>query len=181
MLASLAVFYNHYDDVRSLSTTPGTFIPLFFENNLEGETYGFELSTTWEVLPGWRLHGGYTLLVTDIRVKSGEADFNNALNETADPRNQVSLRSSFDLPGRVELDVGGRWVDELRVNNVGTPATVSAYAELDVRLAWRPTDDLELSLVGQNLLHDQHAEYGVPGPAREEIERSVHVRLAWNH
>jgi hypothetical protein len=31
--------------------------------------------------------------------------------------------------------------------------------------------------VGQNLLHDQHAEFGFPGPARAEIERSVFARI----
>ena len=181
VLVSVSVFYNDYDDLRSVSVTPGTIIPLYFDNNLEGETYGVELGTTYEVVKGWRLHGGYTLLREDIRVKPGEADLNNALNETADPRHQFSLRSSWDLPRRVELDAGLRWVDALRINNNGTSATVPSYCELDVRLAWRPSDNLELALVGQNLLHDQHPEYGVPGPGREEIERSVYAKATWRY
>lgn len=181
VLVSVSTFYNHYDNVRSLGTTPVTFIPLFFENDLEGETYGAEFTTTYEVVKGWRLQGGYTLLREDIRVKPGGSDLNNALNETADPRHQFSIRSSMDLPHQIEFDTGLRWVDTLRINNAGTVAKVPSYFELEARLAWHPTANLELSLVGQNLLHDHHAEYGVPGPNREEVERSVYAKVAWRY
>lgn len=134
------------------------------------------------MVKGWRLHAGYTLLREDIRVKSGEVDIiNNALNETADPKHQFSVRSSIDLPQNVEFDIGLRWVDTLRLNNNGVVATVPSYFELDARLAWRPTPDLELAIVGQSLLHDQHVEYGLPGPGREEIERSVYAKLTWRY
>ncbi len=181
LFLTASAFFNRYDDLRSLGITPVTIAPLIFENNLEGETYGVELHGTYEVLDGWRLQGGYTLIREDIRVKPGQLDLNNALNETADPSHQFSLRSSWDLPGRVELDLGLRWVDSFRINNGGAPATVSDYAELDARIAWRPTDELEISLVGQNLLHDRHAEYGVPGPANAEVERAVHARVTWRY
>ena len=177
VLVSVSTFYNHYDDVRSLGLTPVTVLPLVFQNNLEGETYGVEFTTTYEVTKSWRLRGGYTLLREDIRVKDGETDLNNALNETADPRHQFSIRSSMDLPHQLEFDTGLRWVDTLRMNNTGSVAKVPSYFELDVRLAWHPTQNLELSLVGQNLLHDHHAEYGVPGPNREEVERGVYAKI----
>jgi hypothetical protein len=37
---------------------------------------------------------------------------------------------------------------------------------------------MEISLVGQNLLHDHHAEFGPPD-ARGEIKRSVYGKIAW--
>ena len=182
MLVSLALFYNRYDEIRSVGPGAGAPAPLYIQNNLEGHTHGLELDSTCEINPGWRLHAGYALLVDSIRVKPGRFDLNNGLSETADPRNQFSLRSSWDLPRKVEFDAGVRWVDELRVNGGGgTPASVPAYWEMDVRLSWRPRDDLELSIVGQNLLHDQHREYGAPSPAREEIERSVYAKVAWRY
>lgn len=183
--ASLATFFNNYDDVRSTSLSPpdpvfGLPFPLFYENNLEGQTYGFELSVDYRMLDWWRLRGGYTFLEADIHVKPGRADFNNALNETADPRHQFSLRSSMDLPGNLELDAGLRWVDSFQFNNSSVPDTVPSYFELDVRLAWRPTKNLEVSIVGQNLLHDHHLEYVIASPnPREEIERSVYGKLTW--
>jgi len=55
---------------------------------------------------------------------------------------------------------------------------VPAYGELDGRLGWQATKMLECSIVGQNLLHDHHAEFGAPA-ARKEIERGAYVKLAW--
>ena len=182
---SLAVFYNDYRDLRS--TTPGVpgfpsfGFPLTFANNLEGETYGAEFSATWQVLDNWRLAGSYSWLKEHLRVKPGQVDFSNTLNETADPEHQLALRSSWDLSHAVELDAGLRWVDTLHNNNGPTPGTVPSYFELDVRLCWRPSDQLELALVGQNLLHDHHPEYGFPAVNREEVGRSVYAKVIWRH
>ena len=85
----------------------------------------------------------------------------------------------MDLPGNVNLDAGLRWVDTLHNNSGVTQGTVPSYFEVDVRIGWRPTKNLEVSVVGQNLLHDHHAEYGFPSPAREEIERSVYGKISW--
>ena len=176
---SISTFYNDYNNVRSSTTTPVFGFPLVFHNNLKGETYGFELTADYQALDWWRLHGGYGLLKENIYVKSGQADFSHGLNETADPQQQFSLRSSMDLPENVELDAGLRWVDTLHNNNGPKPGTVPSYFELDARLAWRPVKSLELSIVGQNLLHDQHPEYGFPSPTREEIARSIYGKITW--
>ena len=55
---------------------------------------------------------------------------------------------------------------------------VPAYTELDLRLGWHPTPAWELSLVGQNLLHDRHAEFGAAA-SRREIERNAYARIVW--
>ena len=181
LTVSLSAFYNQYDEVRSTSLSPATIFPLFFTNNLEGETHGLEMSFTYQAASWWRLQGGYNLLNEDLRVQPGGYDFNNALNETADPRHQLSLRSSTDLPHHWQLDVAWRWVDELKINNAGVPTSVPSYSELDVSLAWHPTPALELSITGRNLLHDHHAEYGIPRPSREEIDRSVYGKVTWRY
>jgi len=176
---SISAFYNNYNDVRSTSATPGTILPFFFQNNLEGQTYGFEFTGNYQALDWWRLHAGYDLLKEHIHVKPGQEDINDGHNETADPQQQFSVRSSMDLPRHTELDAGLRWVDTLHINSGATLGTVPSYFEMDVRLAWHATKRLELSLVGQNLLHDQHPEYGFPSPTREEIERNVYGKVAW--
>ena len=179
--ASLSTFYNDYDNVRSLSYTPVTIVPVFFANNLAGDTFGAELSMDYQIIDQWRLHGGYDLLRERIHVKSGQFDFNKALNETEDPQQQFFLRSSLDLPRNIELDGALRWVDKLIANNNGLPATVPSYFELDVHLGWHPVPKLELAIVGQNLLHDHHPEYGVPIaiPNREELRRSVYGKVSY--
>jgi iron complex outermembrane receptor protein len=179
---SVSTFYNLYNDVRSANFSPPPAIlgyPITFQNNLKGETYGFELTADYQILDWWRLHGGYDLLKENIYVKSGQTDINNALNETADPQQQFSIRSSMDLPKNVELDAALRWVDSFQFNNSTVPGTVPGYFELDTRLAWHPTKHLEISVVGQNLLHDQHLEYISPPAPQEEIVRSIYGKITW--
>jgi iron complex outermembrane receptor protein len=179
MTASVSSFFNHYDDIRSTDFTPKTIIPLFFANGLEGDTYGLEFSGNYQVSQMWSLHAGYTLLEEHLHVKPGQTDLNDALNETADPEHQFSLRSSLNLPRHAELDAALRWVDTLRNNNGPLPGSVPSYFELDTHLAWHASDRLDLSLVGQNLLHNRHVEYGFPGPTRPEIERTAYGKLTW--
>jgi iron complex outermembrane recepter protein len=138
------------------------------------------VSADYQMLDWWRLHAGYDFLKENIHVRPGEVDFTNGLNETADPQNQFSFRSSMDLPENIEFDTGLRYVDQLPINNGPTAGIVPSYYDLDARLAWHPTKNLEISIVGQNLLHDQHPEYGFPSPTQVEIERSVYGKIAWH-
>ncbi|MEO8315029.1 MAG: TonB-dependent receptor [Pseudomonadota bacterium] len=178
---SLSAFYNVYDDVRSTSITPATILPFFLANNLAGHSYGFEFAANLQLTDNWTLHATYNLLEERMHVKAGEFDLSNGRNETVDPEQQASLRSSINLPRGIELTAALRWVDTLHNNNGPNPGTVSAYLDLDTRLAWHLGEELELSLTGQNLLHKQHPEYGFPGPARPEAQRSVFGKLAWRH
>jgi iron complex outermembrane receptor protein len=184
--AALSTFYNEYDDIRSTSLSPpdpvfGLPFPLFFENNVEGNTWGFELSSDVQLAEKWRLHAAYRLLQADLRVKPGEFDFNNALNETSDPQQQAQVRNSVDLRNDLQLDAGLRWVDNRIANDAGVPRLVPHYTELDLRIAWRVRAGLTLSIAGQNLLHGEHVEYGKPGPVRTALERQVFGRIDWLH
>lgn len=178
---SISAYYNEYNDVRSTSYTPVTVVPLYFANNLDGDTHGVELTVDYQAANWWRLHGGYDLLLENIGVKPGQTDINDAMNETADPEHQFSVRSSMDLANNVDLDAILRWVDTLHINSGSTIGTVPSYFELNVRIGWRPIKRLELSLAGENLLHDHHPEYGFPSPSREEISRSVYGKVAWSY
>jgi iron complex outermembrane recepter protein len=179
--ASVSSFFNHYNDIRSTSITPKTILPFFFANGLEGDTDGLEFSSNYQVSDTWSLHAGYTLLQEHLHVKPGQTDLNDALNETADPQHQFSLRSSLNLPRRAEFDTALRWVDTLRTNNGAVVGTVPSYFELDTHLAWHASDRLEFALVGQNLLHNRHPEYGFPGPERPEIERTAYGKFTWRY
>jgi len=80
-----------------------------------------------------------------------------------DPKRQALLRSSLDLPGGVECDATLRYVGQIRQPGC------SGLHGFDLRLGWRPKPPWELSLVGQNSLHERHAEFGAAA-ARREIE-----------
>ncbi|HYD85795.1 MAG TPA: TonB-dependent receptor, partial [Opitutus sp.] len=109
LLLSASAFYNDYDDIRTLSLGP----PYMIESNGEAEIYGVELTSTWQAADAWRLIAGYTLLMEDLGVKPGRNDLSNGQGEAFDPKHQFQVRSSLDLPGRVEFDVWVRYVDEI--------------------------------------------------------------------
>jgi iron complex outermembrane receptor protein len=187
---SLSTFYNDYDHVRSTTATATTAdypfpFPVYFQNNLEGTTRGFELSSSYQPLDWWKLHAGYDLLLERLHVRPGQVDATGALGETADPKGQMFVRSSMDLPTSMTLDAALRWVDALHIDDGPTQGAalgvVPAYWQLDARLAWQATRKLTLSLVGQNLLREYHTEYGYPSPQREQIARSVFARFTWSN
>ena len=172
--ASVSLFYNQYDDLRSVSATA----PATIQNDVEADTYGAELSSSYQVFDWLRLKAGYTILEEDIRVKPGGTDINGGHTEATDPEQQFSISSSVTLPRRVEVDGRLRWVD--RLNNFAggvSVGSVPSYFELDLRVGWQVTKNVELSVVGQNLLHDRHPEFGVPGPTQHEIERGVYGKV----
>ncbi len=88
-----------------------------------------------------------------------------------DPTAQGFLTSSMDLPLRLTWDASLRYV-----NALPDPAA-PGYYELDTRLGWRASPQLELALVGNDLLHARHAEY--PSPDGEEIPRSFMLQVRW--
>ena len=182
---SISVFYNDYDRVRSLGLTDPTLLPFYFENNLVAQTYGFEFSGDYQAASWWRWHASYDLLKEDIHNRSGvnvfTADLFHAHNETADPQQQFQIRSSMDITRDIDFDLALRWVDQIQAQQWKpfTIAEVPSYFELNARLAWRPLKNLEIAVVGQNLLHNHHVEYGFPSPTQEAIERSVYGKVSF--
>lgn len=163
---SLATFYNDYDDLRSIN-----FPPFAFANDQAAETWGVELSGNLQLTSWWRLRGGYTYLEEDIRSTSPAVVPGSAEIEAIDPRHQALLQSIMDLPGHTQLDLVGRYVDDLS----GFATAVSDYFTFDARLAWQ-YKRWEFAVVGQNLGNDEHSEFG-----SLRIPRSVYgkVTLRW--
>jgi iron complex outermembrane receptor protein len=173
---SVATFYNVYDNIRSAEPGPPPFgLPVTIGNGVEGETYGVEFSTAYQVTDWWRVRGGYTLVKKHLSVKSSSDDLNDGTAESNDPQQQALIQSMMNLPGNIELDGVLRYVDEL------PDPSVAGYFGLDLRLAWKATPNVELSIVGQNLLDNSHPEFIPSSPAPREIERTVYgkVTLRW--
>jgi iron complex outermembrane receptor protein len=171
---SLATFYNQYERLRSLEqTNPPAAFPLVIGNGLDGESYGAEVTAEYRVADAWRVRVGYTEMRINIWSKPTSTDTSGGSVENHSPNRQFSVNSSVDLPIDLRLDGGLRYVSEIANQQV------PGYAELDARLTWSPTAQLGLSLVGQNLLHRRHAEFGTPA-TRREIERGLQGAVEWH-
>lgn len=83
----------------------------------------------------------------------------------------------MQLPGDIELDLWGRFVDRLPALNI------PAYVSLDTRLGWKPTKTLEVSIVGQNLLESRRPEFTSSFVAQNatEVQRGAYVKLTWRY
>ena len=187
MLAfDLALFHNRYEGLASLefgtpTLDPGTGVvtfPVMNVNLTDARSEGAELLTTFSPTDGWRLIASYAYIYLDMQPHGGDLN-RGAFLEGTTPRQQFSLRSLLDLPGGLQLDAQFRHSTELeRQPEIVAGPGIDPYSELDVRLAWQASEQLELALVGQNLLHDHHVEFGTPA-ARGEIERSVYGKVTW--
>ena len=171
-------FYNNYDNLRSLEPlTPAPIGPTHAANKLFGETYGAEISAKFQVFSEWRLEANYTYLNLQIHKEAGSRDLTTeAMIEGSSPQNEFSVRSLLDLPWNTQLDMTLRYVDSL-------PAPqIPSYVTLDVRLAWFPRKDLELAIVGRNLLDDRHPEFAPTfvGTQRTEVQRSFYGTFVWH-
>jgi iron complex outermembrane recepter protein len=176
---SLATFYNDYNRIRTLEPIPrppgypqNLIGPFVIANGHKGEVYGVETTAAYRVREWWQCRAGYTYLQKHFSLRPGSMDFSFGAREGNDPKHQFSFRSSMDLPGRLELNGGLRYVGDL------PSPLVPSYAELDARLGWHPGKHFELSVVGQNLLHNHHPEFGAV-TNRREIQRSIYGNVSW--
>jgi len=166
----LAFYYNDYDHLRSreFDAVPG---PAFMlGNELEGETWGGEFSATWQASEWWRLRGGYAHLQKRLRLKPGSSDPTGGAGEGNDPDHIFFLHSAMELGERWDFDAVVRHVSELPSPNV------PSYTELDLRLGWLAAQDMEISLVGRNLLKSEHREFGTT----HAVPRIIFAQLRWD-
>lgn len=185
LYVDIAAFYNDYNELIDYVRTP-TFtegIPSYKVSNavagnyFQGNTYGAEVALTYQPSAWWRLQANYTYLNMDIDSDVAGADATKFTDRN--PGHQIQFRSSFDLPHNVQLDLLARYVTKMDgfTRMMGGAYTMPEYWSADVRLAWKPCKDVELSIVGQNLLDEAHPEFNSVGIY--ETERAVSGKLTW--
>lgn len=183
----VALFENRYDGLASLEiekafvdpTDGRTVIPVVTRNLTDGRARGVETVLTYSPFDWWRLSASHSYF--SMRLDPAGQDANRGeFYEGATPRHQLVLASYLSLPGDFELDAQFRRLADLkRMPQITNGTGIPGYSELDVQLSWQASRQMRISLVGQNLLHDRHVEFGSPAN-RGEIERGVYARIAWD-
>ncbi len=192
----LALFYNDYDQLRTLGLLPPycmpsgellatnplcvvtaqhVMLPGTATNATSGHGKGTELSLGWTPLTQWRLTATYSHLQTSLRgVTQDPATLLFVLGQ--DPEHQYSLRSSISVGPRWDWDVFAKHRSEI------ASIPLDSSTQLDSRIAWRPTLDLEVALIGRNLLDHSTVEAASElfDLARVSIERDAFVQLRWS-
>ena len=187
LLLDVASFYNVYDELGTIEpgqgeirdAPPPTHVlrPLDFANLGSGRTWGVELAARWEVTDRIRFVGGYTWLEVEFDREPGSLDASGDIAEGNDPSQQIQLRAEVDLPGSVDVDAMGFYVDTLPGQDIPD------YTRLDLRVEFPLAPRLRLTVVGQNLLEPQHPEFGgaVTSAHATEVPRGVYAKAIWRY
>lgn len=182
----IAAFYNDYNKLATgistatpaLQTAPNVHftLPIFADNKGSAETYGVEVVAQWQAMDWWRFQGSYSYLQMQLHSDAGSNVVLPAKPEGESPHHQFSIRSSMDILDDVHLDATVRYVDNLPNQKI------ASYTEMDINLAWMPIRNLELSVVGQNLLDSQHGEFtssafSIP----MEVQRGFYGKVSFSY
>jgi iron complex outermembrane receptor protein len=163
-------YTNRYDRLRTHEVN-------VFDNNKSGRTSGFEVSADWFPLNGLRIRGTYTHCRVKTELKNNSLDTRSNEESDENPRHQFTLHSSVELWRRIDLDLSGRYVHKLPAGSLNVPS----YFELDARFGWKPTEALELSIVGRNLIKRRHPEFTTDWLffAATQVQRSLTGSVTW--
>ena len=172
---SVTAFHHRYEHLRSLETIndPAYAAPYrVVSNQMAGHATGLEAWGKLQVNKWWALGMGASTLRQRLHMLAGSTDPTGVSAAGNDPRYQLMLRSSMDLPANTELQIGVR-----RIGALPNPA-VPGYTAVDARLGWSIHPQLQLALTVQNLFDRRHVEFGRL-PAASEIRRQAFVSVTW--
>ena len=173
--ADLAAFYNRYEGLRSIAGPGAPFlendpqpqhlvIPFTLANDLNGHTWGAEGAANWQATSWCLVKATYAYLRMHLSDDASEGQ---------DPQHTATIWARADLGSDWKLDAMTRYVSRLKSFDI------DGYIECDVRIAWKdPAHNVEISIVGQNLVHESHPEFGAEA-SRSEIERGAYLSVQW--
>lgn len=190
LTADVTAFYTHYSDIISIQGSgqpavnnslgmPAVIVPWIANNMLYAQSYGAEMSLNWQMTNNWRNYLSYSFFKLDSQPYVGVSAVLYDVNrhEKSTPESQLSLRSSFNVTREIDFDIWWRYTSSTITNQ----RLINDYFNADARIAWRPVKNLELSLVGQNLIQSQHIEYQGDFfmPQATYVPRGVYAKFDW--
>jgi iron complex outermembrane receptor protein len=180
----VSTFRNRHDDLESFgqgtialaaSPTPHVLFTLPYANGAAGVSKGFEVASDWKMSRWLQIKPSYSYLNIDVHSTLAAADVLGVIPtyNGSSPAHQAMFQALLTLPRGWEVDQTYRHVSALAAR--ATPA----YTTLDARVGYRFSRSLDVSVVGQNLLQDHHAEFGHdPGPT-VYIKRALYAAVTW--
>lgn len=183
--ADIALFYFDYD--KAVTSTPqipelaGSSPALYLRQTLQFsnyamiKSYGSEFSLNWQVTEAWKLRANYSYARNDFSLKPDAPANTISSYKNAYPQHQAMIWSMHQLTSKLKLDLNWRFI-----SNVNIDQAPGAYTALDARLAWKPKSNLELALVGRNLLDGGHFEFGRDQFSEQTLNpREVYASVRW--
>jgi iron complex outermembrane receptor protein len=191
----VSTFFNDYSSLRTFERVGAN--QYTAANQGSGESYGFEISSKWQVNEDWKLEASYDYLKTTLHINPGSTDNTNSssalqLLEGRTPQSQFKLKSFYNITPKIEFDnflyyVSGLPTGGTNTYNASTSTMMSgtgipSYFRFDTRLGYLPTKHLDLSIGIQNLFNQIHSEFNAATFAnRTEIGRTFYAKVVWQY
>jgi iron complex outermembrane receptor protein len=197
-------FFTHSDEALGLTATePGIseyggtpYVDALaqLDNTYTTEYHGGELVIDYRPFEQLRLVGSYAYLDgvsfsndSSLDVCDGDPEHlpkTCAVGKVI-PNNVFSLQSNWNPYDGLTIDTFVKFIDSFQtgaLNEDGEFVDVNSYVNLDVRVAYKLTDSIELAVVGQNLAENKHVEW-VDYPnssAPINLERGVYGEIIFS-
>jgi len=187
----LTAFGSHYSKIATSEAgspffefspaPPHLVLPSVWADMASARSYGLEMFGTWQVNKRWRLSPAYTYLQMKVQRDPSSTDSTVEGQSGDSPKHQVRLRSTMDLPHRLEWDNTVFYVSGLNPVVAGfVSAPIPSYVRLDTRLGWRWGEFTELSFAAQNLLSPRRFEFSNAEQVQATpVQRSVVGKVTW--
>jgi iron complex outermembrane receptor protein len=187
----LTAFGSHYSQIATSEAAspffefspapPHLVLPSVWANEASARSYGLEMFGTWQVNKRWRLSPAYSFLQMKVQRDPNSTDPTVEGENGNSPKHQVRLRSTMDLPRRLEWDNTVFYVSGLNPVVAGfVSAPIASYARLDTRLGWRLGGFTELSFAAQNLLAPRRFEFSNTEQLHATpVQRSIIGKVTW--
>ncbi len=186
--ADITMFYNDYEqlqtsipgdpEMRFMDQPPHILQPMVFSNGGDFGDYGVEAALSWQAGSWLRWDLAYSLLKRDVQDGGLPHD-----NDILAPENMLNFSWGFHPSAAIEGNISLRYVDECwaRQNSINGNFHIPSYTTLDAALNWRLYKDVKVSLVGRNLLDEDHMEYVAESfSIPTVVPRSYYAKVRWS-
>jgi len=185
MTVDVAGFFGHYTRLQTLEArapqfelaygAPHLVLPLAYENFLNADTRGVEMTGRWMPTTRWQVDAWYSSfhVTPQLDPRSNDTELTHTNGKA--PHQQWQLRWTLLMSPRAEFTTSVHGVG--RIEELDVPA----YTRVDARLEVPLTRRTSLVFAGENLQHSSHREWGglEEGYATTEIPRSAHLQIKW--
>jgi iron complex outermembrane receptor protein len=182
----VTAFFNNYHGLESTEVLPPFFDansvpprlirPASLANKMYGTTEGLEAAVIWKITNRWTLSPGYSFLQMHLHTESTSLDVRSVVDgQGSNPKHQAQLRSHLELSRSVAWDASAYIVGRLAAQSI------ASYMRLDTQMTWKLAKRVELSLTGQNLLQDHHAEFNdqFQSVNSSQVKRTAYAKITW--
>jgi len=182
-----AVFFNQYQNLRT-NEINGNHV--FFENKGKGNVFGFESVVKYKYNHKLRTEISYDYLKMKLKYNQDSTELDTAfgrsdslfVNQGSSPRQQIKLKSFYNITNNIEFDNFLFFVDELPNINGANKKGIPSYWRYDARIGYLPSANLDLSFGLQNIFNTKHKEFKSSLYNNNTyIGRSYFMKVSWQY